>query len=84
MAKQDIIDCAQGIAEYLTTIKDYQTGEELVLAEQADIEEWVTKFVSAMEKNNIDLGSWDHQDQLGYGQIFSWNTSKFDDAREVV
>ena len=44
----------------------------------------IAQFVSAMEKNSIDLGSWDHQDQLGYGQIFSWNTSKFDDAREVA
>ena len=44
----------------------------------------IAKFVSAMEKNNIDLGSWDQQDQLGYGQIFSWNTSKFNDAKEVA
>lgn len=44
----------------------------------------IAKFVSSMEKNNINLGSWDHEDQLGYRQIFSWNASKFNDAKKVA
>ena len=39
MGKQDIVECAGDIAEYLSAVKGFQTGEELVLAEQADIEE---------------------------------------------
>jgi|TARA_R110002033_G_scaffold93749_2_gene142948 hypothetical protein len=44
----------------------------------------IAKFVSEMEKNKIKLGSWDHQDQLGYGHVFSWSKSRFDDVREVA
>ena len=40
----------------------------------------IAKFVSEMEKNDIDVGSWNHQDQLGYGHIFSWNKSQFQEV----
>ena len=56
----------------------YGRGFHEGIAVRAESIYGIAKFVSEMEKNKIDLGSWDHQDQLGYGHIFSWNKSQFE------
>lgn len=54
------------------------------IAVSSDSEYAMAQFVSKMNEHGISLGAWNHTDQLGYGKIYSWTRSKFDDEKGVA